>query len=103
MALKKNIKLDNGISVSYHRIAMIDIELNQQMTILVISYIDINGRIYEKDYSNGKIDNPIFPYKDSKYIHIPYNESLDMLNGSIILKAYAWLKSQPIFEGAEDV
>lgn len=103
MALKKNIKLDNGVSVSYHRIAMINIELNQQMTILVISYIDINGRIYEKDYSNGKIDNPIFPYKDSKYIHMPYDENLDILKGSIIQKAYEWLKSQSIFEGAEDV
>lgn len=103
MALKKNIKLDNGVCVSYHRIAKINIELNQQMTILVISYIDINGRIYEKDYSNGKIDNPIFPYKDSKYMHIPYDENIDFLKGSIIQKAYEWLKSQPIFEGAEDV
>lgn len=103
MALKKNIKLDNGICVSYHRIAKINIELNQQMTILVISYIDINGRIYEKDYSNGKIDNPIFPYKYSKYINIPYDESLDILKGSVIQKTYEWLKSHPIFEGAEDV
>ena len=103
MALKKIIKMDNGVYLSYHRIAMIKIELNQQVTILVNSYIDADGRDYEKDYSNGKIDDPIFPYMNSKYVHVPYDENFDIFKGPVIQNAYDWLKSQPEFEGAEDV
>ena len=44
MALGKSIKKSNGVTLSYHRIAMVKVDINQQITILVESYIDEDGR-----------------------------------------------------------
>lgn len=104
MALKKSIRKENGVSVSYHRIAMIKIDLNQQITILVESYIDENGRNYEKSYAAGQIEGePIFPYTDAEYINIEYSEDLDLMKGNVVQNAYEWLKTQPDFVGAENI
>lgn len=98
MAIKKKRKQPNGIELSYHRIAMIKNEVNQQTSMLVISYLDESGRQYEKDYAEGKIKgDPIFPYTNGEYISIPYDEDMT------VKKAYQWLKKHPDFEGAEDV
>lgn len=104
MAIKKIVTKDNGVSLSYHRISMIKVDVNQQITILVESYIDENGRNYEKQYSIGEIkEPPIFPYTDSEYFHIDYDEKSSILNGMIIQNSYEWLKNLPEFTGAEDI
>lgn len=104
MAIRKTIIEDNGVSLNYHRIAMIKIDTNQQITILVESYIDEKGRDYEKQYAEGKIKNdPVFPYTNSKYFHLSYDEELDMLKGTIIQNAYKWLKTLPEFTNSEDI
>lgn len=98
MALLKTIKKPNGVELSYHRIAMVKIDTNQQITLLVHSYINEEGRNYEKDYSAGKIEGePTFPYVDAEYISLDYDENMNIKN------AYEWLKTQPDFEGAEDI
>lgn len=98
MALKKKIRKPNGIELEYHRISMVKIDTNQQVTLLVESYINEEGRNYEKRYAAGEIKGePSFPYIDAEYIPLPYNQSMNIRN------AYEYLKTLPEFEGAEDV
>ena len=97
MALKKKIQKPNGLILEYHRIAMLKVETNQQCTILVESYLNEDGRDYEKSYARGEIKNPTFPYTDGEYLSFDYDENMNIKN------AYEWLKQQPDFKGAEDV
>ena len=102
MALKKKVTAKNGIVTEYHRIAMISVEVNQQNTILLYSYLSEDGRQIEKDYAEGKykdIDSGLisFPYYDAEYLHPDYDGTMT------IVKAYEYLKTLPEFEGAEDV
>ena len=98
MALLKKVIMDNGLPLEYHRIAMIKNEINQQTTILVHSYLNAEGRQYEKDYANGLIEGePTFPYVDAQYYNLEYEPEMT------IVKAYEWMKTNlPKFENAED-
>ena len=102
MAIKKKVTESNGVITEYHRIAMIKIDINQQNTILVHSYLSDAGRQVEKDYENGKykdVDEGMmnWPYVNAQYMSTEYDGEMT------ISKAYEWLKSLPDFEGAEDV
>lgn len=97
MALKKKIIKPNGLTLEYHRIASLKVDTNQQCCILVESYLNEDGREYEKSYARGEILNPTFPYTDGEYISFDYDEEMN------IKGAYEWLKKQPTFAGAEDV
>lgn len=98
MALKKKRKTKNGIELNYHRIALVVIEPNQQTRILLHSYLDENGRNYEKEYAQGKIQGePSFPFVDAQYMSFEYDENMNMSN------AYKRLKKHPDFTDAEDV
>lgn len=105
MALKKVITMSNGLPLEYHRIALVTIEPNQQITILRHSYLNEDARQYEKDYASGKIDGePTFPYVDHEYIHMDYSESIEEMTGAAMECAYKLLKkNRPEFEDAEDV
>lgn len=104
MALLKDIRMPNGITLNYHRIAMIKIDLNQQITLLVESYLDEGSRNYEKEYALGNIEGePVFPYTDSNYIHIEYDEGHVILKNNIIQSAYEWLKTQPEFINSQNI
>ena len=104
MAIKIPIKKANGITLNYHRISLINIDMNNQITILINSYVDEAGRQYEKDYANGLIDGePTFPYSVGEYIHTEYSEGKTMLIGDITANVYKWLKSLADYKGAEDV
>lgn len=103
MALQIGIKTDNGVILSYHHIAAINVETNQRVTVMVESYIDQEGRQYDKDYMEGKIENPSFPYTAVDYMCIEWADIGEMLNGSLIENAYNWLKTQPAYVGAVDV
>ena len=99
MALKKKVRMNNGLVLDYHRVALITIEPNQQVTILRHSYVDAEARQIEKDYAAGLIkpEEVMFPYVEHEYMHLDYDENMNMKN------AYAWLKEQPGFEEAEDI
>lgn len=104
MALSKSIKTENGVVLSYHKISMINVQVNQQITILVESYINETGRQYEKDYAQGLIEGePTFPYTNAEYINIPYNETTELFAGNITKKAYEWLKTQEKYKDAIDI
>ena len=102
MAIKKQVTADNGVVTEYHRIALLTIDINQQNTILVHSYLSEDGRQIEKDYAAGKYNDleegmMKFPYVDAQYLNCGYNGEMT------IPKAYAYLKTLPQFEGAEDI
>lgn len=105
MALKKAIRQPNGLTLSYHMIAKMDIEPNQQITILVHSYLDEEARKYEKDYAAGLIEGePQFPYHDYEYINVEYVEGIKCLNNDTMNGAYNLLKKcKPELADAEDV
>ena len=105
MALKKKIKQPNGLTLEYHRIALVNIEPNQQITILRHSYLDEEARQYEKDYAAGKIEGePTFPYVAYEYVNLNYSENIDDLSGEIMECAYNLLKKHcSAFSDAEDV
>lgn len=102
MAIKKQVIADNGIATEYHRIALISIDVNQQNTILVHSYLSEDGRQIEKDYAAGKyndLDEGMmkFPYVDSRYINTEYDPEMT------VSSAYNFIKTLPEFSGAEDI
>lgn len=102
MAIKIQVTADNGIVTEYHRIALISIDVNQQNTILVHSYLTESGRQIEKDYSAGlyrDLEEGMmkFPYVAAEYIAAEYNPDMT------VSAAYNYLKSLPKFAGAIDV
>ena len=98
MALRKKITMPNGLELEYHRIALITIDVNNQITVLRHSYLNESARMYEKDYAAGLIEGePTFPYVDYEYINFEYEDGVD------IGQAYGYLKTLPQFDGAEDV
>lgn len=102
MAIKKQVTADNGIVTEYHRIALISIDVNQQNTILVHSYLSADGRQIEKDYASGlykDLDEGMmkFPYVEAKYINVEYDGSMT------VESAYNYLKTLPQFKDAEDI
>lgn len=105
MALKKKIIMPNGLPLEYHKISLVTIEPNQQITILRHSYLNEEARQYEKDYAAGLIkEEPIFPYVDHEYIHVDYSENIKELIGDTMGCAYKLLKKhRPEFADAEDI
>ena len=102
MAIKKQVTADNGIITEYHRIALLSIDVNQQNTILIHSYLSADGRQIEKDYAAGvyaDLEEGMmrFPYVDAQYIHTSYDPDMT------VSAAYNFIKTLPDFEGAEDV
>ena len=50
MALKKEMILENGITLNYHRVVSVNNITNQQSMIEVASYINEEQRIKEKEW-----------------------------------------------------
>ena len=81
---------------------MIKIDINQQNTILVHSYLSEDGRQIEKDYEDSKYRDleegmMNLPYVDAQYLNTKYDGNMT------ITKAYEYLKSLPQFKGAENI
>lgn len=102
MAIKIQVTTDNGIVTEYHRIALLSIDVNQQNSMLIHSYVNEAARQIEKDYAAG-VYNDLeegmvkFPYVDAQYINTNYNPDMT------ISEAYNFIKTLPQFEGAEDI
>lgn len=98
MALIKKVVMSNGLPLEYHRIALVSLDINNQNTVLVHSYLNEEARQYEKDYAAGLIEGePVFPYVYAEYYNPEYSGAMS------IGRAYEWLKNNiPAFAGAED-
>lgn len=103
MAIKKKIKLHNGIDTEYHRILMIKLDINQTITVLVKSYLNADERNKELDFALGKVSELNAPFSSSEYISFTYDENMDMFKGNITQNVYKWLKKQEKFKDAEDI
>lgn len=89
MALLKDIIQDDGVTTSYHRILLLQSTINSHTSISVLSYINQEGRL--KDSVETK------SYKRGITYETEYVENMT------IEEAYAYLKTLPEFEGAEDI
>ena len=89
MALKKDIRQDDGVTTSYHRILYIQKTINRQTSIAVLSYVDDLTRNAEKSAEL------LQPYRRAATYEFPYDADMT------IESAYDKLKTLPLFEGAE--
>ena len=91
MALKKDIKQDNGIVLTYHRIVGIENIINDKTILQVHSYLDKEQREKERNKVDGDI------YIVTNYEIMDYNDTLTAHN------AYDYLKTLEKYEDAEDI
>lgn len=98
MALKKQIELENGIILNYHRIVSINKITNNQTIIEIASYINEDKRQEEMNYYNSTDENKLMNvFIDTTYINTKYEEN------KTIKDLYDYLKTIEKFENAEDV
>lgn len=94
MALIKEIELDNGVVVRYHRIVSINKITNNCNLIEVASYTTEDKRKEEiEKLSNGEEMNIFI---NTNYINVPYNEE------QTIKQYYDYLKTTDMFKDATD-
>lgn len=94
MALIKEIVLDNGITVNYHRIVSVENVTNQLSIIEVASYTSESKRLEEKEKLANNEPMDIFIY--TEYISLEYTQDLN------VDTAYEYLKTLDKFAGAID-
>lgn len=113
MALQKEIELENGIILNYHRIASLNKITNISNNIEVNSYVSESQREKEKAYQELQIKNAseeelteeekeelekgINVLVEADYITIPYDENMTIEN------AYEYLKTTEKYKEAEDI
>ena len=96
MALKKEIILNNGIILNYHRVSSVNNITNKYSIIEVYSYVDEIQRDKEKELEDNTQDDADKVIR-SKCYTTEYDKNLNVDN------AYEYLKTLEEFEGAEDV
>lgn len=89
MALFKTIKQPDGVTTTYHRILFIDSMINSHVSIVVMSYIDEEGR---KNSS---------PEARAYNVTVTYEKEYE--KNMTVERAYQYLKTLPQFEDAEDI
>ena len=97
MGIKKSVIAPNGVQLRYHRISSVNHVTNQQTIIEVISYPSLAKRREEQERENALPEERADIYMQVVGHCIDYDPSMG------ISDAYEWLKSQPEFDGAEDV
>lgn len=95
MALSKNIELNNGITVNYHRIVSVNNVTNQTSIIEIASYTNKAKRDEEKLKLTNK--EPMNIFINTEYMNINYNKNLNVDN------AYNYLKTLEKFSNSTDV
>lgn len=90
MALYKEIRQEDGVRTSYHRISFIQMTVNRRNSIVVLSYTDEEAREFEKD-------NEYTPYRQAVTYEMEYDDTMTTE------KAYEYLKTLPLFVGAQDI
>lgn len=91
MALYKEIRQDDGVTTSYHRILFLHLTTNRQNSIAVLSYVD------EASRSDELVNIAAQPYTKSVTYEVEYDPTMT------IESAYEYLKTLPRFEGATNI
>lgn len=89
MALKKEIRQNDGVVTNYHRILYVQSTINSHDSIAVVSYVDEIGRTMENN--GGR------PYRAAVTYEKEYEENIT------IEDAYRYLKTLSEYEDAEDI
>ena len=113
MALQKEIELENGVVLKYHRISSINKITNFSNNIEVSSYTGANQRQKEKEYQQlqlksaneeeltqeeqDKLNEGINVFIDTDFIQLPYDEEMTIEN------AYDYLKTLDKYKNATKV
>lgn len=111
MALQKEIELENGVILNYHRITSINKITNISNNIEINSYTNESQRLKEKAYQElqmkdkeeltkeeqSQLEQGIDVFIYTKYINLPYNENMT------IEDAYEYLKTLDKFSNSVDV
>lgn len=95
MALLKEIELDNGVIVNYHRIVSINKITNQSNIIEVASYTSEEKR--QEELSALENNEPMNVFIETSYISKEYDEN------ETIEDCYDYLKSLDKYKNSEDV
>jgi len=96
MALKKDIVQPNRVTLSYHRVARVDITTNVVNSIEVNSYINADARNDEKEYFASDDRGDMNVLVEAAFYEVPYDQTMT------VDSAYAYLKTLDEFAGAED-
>lgn len=94
MALIKEITLENGVSVNYHRVVSVNNITNHASIIEVASYTNSEKREEEKEKLASK--EPMNIFISTEYLDKEYTQKLD------VDAAYEYLKTLDKFAGATD-
>lgn len=98
MALEKNIELNNGVIVNYHRIVSINKITNIKNLIEVGSYSNSEKRDEEKESLQSNEINYSLDIKIiTDFIEAPYDDTMN------IKESYEYLKTLEKYKGALDV
>lgn len=94
MAIIKNITLENGVEVNYHRVVSVNNITNNSSIVEVGSYTSKSKRLEEKEKIAHQ--EPMNIFISTEYMSLPYNEDLN------VVSAYDYLKTLDKFSGCED-
>lgn len=94
MAILKEIELDSGVIVNYHRVVSVNNITNHASIIEVASYTTKDKRLEEKTALENAEEMNVFI--DTEYMSIPYDAEMN------VNSAYEYLKTTEKFEGCED-
>lgn len=101
MALKKQIELENGITLNYHRIATINKITNDTTVIEIASYINETQRQKEQEtMKQGQETGEAVPmniFIETTYLNKEYSE------GETIKDLYEYLKTTEKFKNATNI
>lgn len=94
MALKKDLTLENGVIVNYHRIVSVNKITNNSNIVEIASYTSEEKRQEEQEaIKNSKLINVFI---DTTFMNKEYNEN------ETIKDLYDYLKTTEKFKDAED-
>lgn len=92
MALIKEIELENGVKVNYHRIVSVNNVTNHASIIEIASYTSKEKREQEKEAFEKKEFVDIF--KHTSFIEKAYEEDFN------VVSAYEYLKKQDLYNNS---
>lgn len=95
MALKKEIEMNNGVIMNYHRVTSLNVITNVQNIIEVSSYPSEAKRIQEQIALTKGESYDVFVH--TEIVGVEYDQEMT------IKSAYDYLKTLPVYQGAEDV
>lgn len=95
MALYKEIELENGVLVNYHRIVAITKITNFSVVLEIASYINHSKR--EQEIEQMKSGDEITVYQETSFLSVDYDETANITDW------YDYLKTTDKYSGATDI